>query len=411
MSQAIVSQRLAAVVVLAAGIDAMVVEAAVAESPALRVTGFVHDLDRMGSSFEQLAGEVLLVACGGDGSDDAADLVGDFTRRHPGKPVIVLCGASPNGFVARFIEAGADDIVRLPEVAEPAALEEVGEQIAFALQKAVARKDGATFGRATGGNLICVLGPKGGIGKTLTASNLAITFVEEGYTAAVVDLDLQFGDIGLALGLSPTKTIYDLARSSGSMDAEKVEAFMAVHDSGLRALLAPTRPDQASVVTPEFLTSVYATLRAAYDYVVVDTPPGFTPEVIASIDSASDICMVGMLDSLSLKNTKLGLETLDLMGYPSERVRLVLNRADSRVGITTDDAATIIGRAPDVLVPSSRDIARSVNESSPIAMSQPRSEAGRAFHALASFYERRETENGAGPPSSGRRRAPWRRGS
>jgi pilus assembly protein CpaE len=185
---------------------------------------------------------------------------------------------------------------------------------------------------------------------------------------------------------------------------------MAVHDSGLRALLAPTRPDQASLVTPEFLTSVYATLRAAYDYVVVDTPPGFTPEVIASIDSASDICMVGMLDSLSLKNTKLGLETLELMGYPADRVRLVLNRADSRVGITRDDAATIIGRPPDVLIPSSREIARSVNESVPIAMSQPRSEAGRAFHSLAAFYERDEAEDGAAA-SNGRRRGLWRRGS
>jgi pilus assembly protein CpaE len=411
MSQTIVSQRLAAVVALAAGVDTMVVEAAVAESPGLRVTGFIHDLDRMGSSFEQHAGEVLLVACGGEGSDDAADLVGEFTRRHPDKPVIVLCGASPNGFVSQFIEAGADDIVRLPEIADAAAIEQVGEQIAFALQKALARKDGAAHGRnATGGNLICVLGPKGGIGKTLTATNLAVTFVEEGHTAAVVDLDLQFGDIGLTLGLTPHKTIYDLARSSGSMDEEKVEAFMAVHDSGLRALLAPTRPDQASAVTPEFLTSIYATLRGAYDYVVVDTPPGFTPEVIASIDSASDICMVGMLDSLSLKNTKLGLETLELMGYPSDRVRLVLNRADSRVGITKDDATTIIGRPPDVLIPSSREIARSVNESVPIAMSQPRSEAGRAFHSLAASYARREVENGPAP-SNGRRRGLWKRAS
>jgi pilus assembly protein CpaE len=188
-----------------------------------------------------------------------------------------------------------------------------------------------------------------------------------------------------------------------------VEAFMAVHESGLRALLAPTRPDQASLVTPEFLASVYTTLRGAYDYVVVDTPPGFTPEVIASIDNASDICMVGMLDSLSLKNTKLGLETLELMGYPAERVRLVLNRADSRVGITRDDAATIIGRPPDILVPSSRDIARSVNESMPIAMAQPRSEAGRAFRSLAALYDRRESTNGAAP--HGRRHAFRRKAS
>ena len=87
------------------------------------------------------------------------------------------------------------------------------------------------------------------------------------------------------------------------------------------------------------------------DAVIVDTPPGFTPEVIATIDVSSEICMVGMLDSLSLKNTKLGLETLDLMGYDTEHVSLVLNRADSRVGITPEDVSTIVGRGPDIVGP------------------------------------------------------------
>jgi pilus assembly protein CpaE len=406
MTEAAVSHRLRAVVALGAGTDPMVVEAAVSGSPGLQVAGYIHNLDPSDGGLEQVPADVLVVACGGDDSDDAPAMIGEFTRRQPNQPVIVLCGPSANGFVTRVIEAGADDIVRLPEAADAAALEQVGEQIAFALQKAVARKDGTALVRAaTDGRLICILGPKGGIGKTLTASNLAVSFVAEGHTAAVVDLDLQFGDVGLALGLSPDKTIYDLARSSGSMDEEKVEAFMAVHESGVRALLAPTRPDQASAVTPEFLASVYSTLRSAYDYVVVDTPPGFTPEVIASIDNASDICMVGMLDSLSLKNTKLGLETLDLMGYPRERVRVVLNRADSRVGITKDDVTAIIAREPDVLVPSHRDITRSVNESVPIALTQPRSDAGRAFRSLAAMYEAAEGANGGAPDAGGRRRA------
>ena len=396
MTLAAVSHRMSAVVALAPGADPVVIEAAVSATPALQVTGYIHDVDPVAAELDQLAGKVLVVATGEEGSDEATALIGEFARRYPDQPVIVLGGASMNGFVTRVIEAGASDVVRLPAAPDADALEDVGEQLAFALQKALARKDGAGVGRGTSdGRLICVLGPKGGIGKTLTTSNLAVAFAHAGHTAAVVDLDLQFGDVGLALGLTPAKTIYDLARSSGAMDAEKLEAFMAAHESGVRALLAPTRPDQASAVTPDFLTSVYAALRSAYDYVVVDTPPGFTPEVIASIDSASDICMVGMLDALSLKNTKLGLETLELMGYPSDRVRVVLNRADSRVGITRDDAATIIGREPDVLVPSSRDVARSVNESAPIAMTQPRSDAGRAFRSLAALFELRDEVNGS----------------
>jgi pilus assembly protein CpaE len=216
-----------------------------------------------------------------------------------------------------------------------------------------------------------------------------------------VDVDLQFGDVGLALGLRPDRTIYDLARSAGSIDADKLDAYLATHNSGVRALLAPTRPDQAGVVTPELLATVYPVLRSMSDYVIVDTPPGFTPEVITSIDSSSDVCLVGMLDSLSLKNTKLGLETLELMGYAEERMRLVLNRADSRVGITPADVAEIVGRTPDILVPSARDITRSVNEGIPIVQAQPRSEAARAFRSLAALYG--HGENGKAP-STGRRR-------
>jgi pilus assembly protein CpaE len=149
------------------------------------------------------------------------------------------------------------------------------------------------------------------------------------------------------------------------------------------------------VVTTEFLRDVYAVLRVSHDYVIVDTPPGFTPEVIAATDSSSHICMVGVLDALSLKNTKLGLETLDLMGYDEDRITLVLNRADSRVGITPDDVRTVMGRKPDFLVPSDRDIPRAVNEGVPIVLLKTRSEAARAFRMLAEGYLQYGSSNGS----------------
>jgi pilus assembly protein CpaE len=171
------------------------------------------------------------------------------------------------------------------------------------------------------------------------------------------------------------------------MDAAKLEAYLSKHSSGVRVLMAPTRPDHAGVIHNDFLRDVYATLRSCHDYLVVDTPPGFTPEVIASIDSSSHVCLVGMLDSLSLKNTKLGMDTLELMGYSGERTRLVLNRADSRVGITHDDVLAVIGRMPDVLVPSDRAIPRSVNEGMPIVLAKEKSEAAGAFRQLAALYD------------------------
>jgi hypothetical protein len=122
------------------------------------------------------------------------------------------------------------------------------------------------------------------------------------------------------------------------------------------------------------------------DFVIVDTPPGFTPEVIAAIDAATSVVIVSMLDALSLKNTKLGLETLGLMGFPSQHVKLVLNRARSRVGITEGEVLTVMGRIPDVMVPSDRDIPVSLNEGTSILISKPQSEAAQAFRALARSF-------------------------
>ena len=119
--------------------------------------------------------------------------------------------------------------------------------------------------------------------------------------------------------------------------------------------------------TVEFLKELYATLTTAFDFVVVDTPPGFSPEVIATIDASSSICMMGMLDAPSLKNTKIGLETLGLMGYAPDRVRVVLNRADTSVGISHADVVAILGRAPDVLIPSQRDVVRWLNASAALS--------------------------------------------
>jgi pilus assembly protein CpaE len=289
--------------------------------------------------------------------------------------------------VGKAFDAGAADLVTV----DPAGNGRLGHDINFALQKAIARAAGVTAaatatGKRVTGDMIAVLGPKGGTGKTLTSCNLAAGLAAGGATVILVDLDLQFGDVGLALGLAPERTIYDLAVSGGTMDAEKVSDFLTTHESGVRALLAPRRPDHAGAVEVEFARSLFDTLREMADFVIVDTPPGFTPEVIAAIDRSSAICLVAMLDALSLKNSKLALETLDLMGYDRSRVKIVLNRADSRVGVTADDVTKLLGQAPDVFVPSHRDITRSVNEATPIVMSGGNAEARRAFQSLAGSY-------------------------
>jgi len=364
-------------VALDEGVDREALQAMLPIDPEIQIVGVVDGLEDSWTTLQETPTDLLVVACPGS-SDRALFLVDGAVKQRPERPVVVFCEGSANGFVQRAFEAGADDFLTLPQTPE---------DVLFALRKAVARRHGASAASGVAlAPMICVLGPKGGTGKTLTSCNLAVSLAQSGHKVAVVDLDLQFGDVGLALGLAPERTLYELAKSGGSLDDEKLDGYLATHPSGARVLIAPTRPDHAGVVTTEFLREVYAALRTSHEYVIVDTPPGFTPEVIASIDSSSHVCMVGMLDSLSLKNTKLGFETLELMGYDGERMRLVLNRADSRVGITHDDVESIIGRKPDVFVPSDRDIPRSVNQGTPIVVAKSRSDAAKAFRSLAAMY-------------------------
>jgi pilus assembly protein CpaE len=399
-----------ALVAVDVGVDSNAIQSMLPNASGVEIVGIVNGLDESWRTLQETAPDLVIVACEGY-SDRALYFIDGSVKQQPDRPVVVLATGSPNGFVRRVFESGADDIVTLPEAPE---------RIAFALEKAVARRRGAAIASGIAlAPMICVLGPKGGTGKTLVSTNLAVALASGGKRPVLVDLDLQFGDVGLALGLRPDKTIYDLARSGGSLDEDKLDAYLARHSSGLRVLLAPTRPDQASAVTVDFLRDVFTVLRSMSDYVVVDTPPGFTPEVIAAIDSSSDVCIVGMLDSLSLKNTKLGLETLELMGYNSGHISLVLNRADTKVGITHEDVEAIIGRPPEVLVPSDRQIPISINDGTPIVIREERSEAARAFHRLAESYARAEQEEEAAAAAvaapaevahieRGKRRFAWR---
>ena len=393
------STPLKTLVAIDSGADRQSVEAVIPASELLELVGVVEGLEGSWDELSSQSVDVLLVACAGEG-DDALSFVDGVSRHYPERPVVVLHRNGPQAFVSRAFAAGAEDVVVLPasngQPASPAARERAAAEVASVVEKAMARRRRASAApRTSKGRMVTILGPKGGSGKTLVSCNLAMTMADAGKRVVVVDLDLQFGDIALALGIAPEKTVYDLVASGGSLDVEKLGAYLVEHSSGARVLAAPARPDQAATVTPEFLRELFDVLRGSVDWVIVDTPPGFTPEVIAAIDVSTDICMVGMLDSLSLKNTKLGLETLDLMGVERQDVKLVLNRAHSRVGISEQDVRAITGRAPDVLVPSNRDIPRSVNEAVPIVSSQPRSDAGRALRALGESYVGTETGNGA----------------
>ena len=373
--------------------DHSVLQEAFASQPTLEVVAYADELDEGWQSFFDQKSDVVIVAC--DEFDArAAHAIDRAVKQRPERPVVVATRGSQNGSLRQAFEAGADDVLTYPVSAE---------NLRFMLEKVLARRRGGTQSGAPVAPLICILGPKGGTGKTLVSTNLSVALARRDLRVVLVDLDLQFGDVGLALGLVPERTIYELAKSGPPYDHDKLDRHLMRHSSGVRVLLGPTRPDHASAITVDFIRDVYASLRTMCDVVVVDTPPGFTPEVIATIDVSTAACMVGMLDSLSLKNMKLGQETLDLMGYPPENVALILNRADSRVGITHEDVSTIIGQSPDVLIPSDREIPRSVNEGTPIVASRERSEAARAFQKLADRYTKKPVAAPVPPEAAERR--------
>src|SRR3954451_25014879 len=233
---------------------------ALLDDPGITVVGVVDQASGP-TGRSSASADVLLVACG-EASDAALEFISSASTDGTEQPIVVVCGGNANGFMREALLSGADDIVLIDDAAAP------GADTFFAMQKALARRSTGTLAETGHGNLICMLGPKGGIGKTLTSSNLGVALAEAGHRTVIVDLDLQFGDMGLSLGLEPERTIYDLATSGGVLDAEKIDAFLAEHPSGARVLLAPIRPDQAAEISVEFLRQLYPVLASAYEYVV-----------------------------------------------------------------------------------------------------------------------------------------------
>jgi pilus assembly protein CpaE len=184
------------------------------------------------------------------------------------------------------------------------------------------------------------------------------------------------------LGVEPERTIYDLVTAEGNLDGGKLQGYLGTSAAGVDVLLAPVRPDQAEAVTAERLGEVIDVARAEFDVVIVDTPPAFTAAAIAAVDQAAHTVIVGSLDLPGLKNMKVGIETLRLMDVNADRMTIVLNRADSKVGLNPADVKAILGRAPDINIPSDRCVPRAVNAATPIVTSEPKSRPSKALRQL-----------------------------
>jgi len=221
------------------------------------------------------------------------------------------------------------------------------------------------------GRVITVFSAKGGCGKTTVATNLAAAIAENGRrSVCLLDLDLAFGDVAIALQLFPAHTIADAVPIADTLDATAIEALLTPHSPGLTTLVAPVEPGAADIPTPVVATILHL-LREMFEYVVVDTPPAFTDHVLAAFDESDVFALLATLDIPALKNLKLTLETLDLLNYPRDKWRVVLNRSDSKVGLAMGEVEKTLRVPISAEIPSSRDVPASINRGVPIVLESP----------------------------------------
>jgi pilus assembly protein CpaE len=222
------------------------------------------------------------------------------------------------------------------------------------------------------GRVITVFSAKGGCGKTTIATNLAAAIADNGRRqVCLLDLDLAFGDVAIALQLFPAHTIADAVPIADTLDATAIEALLTPHSPGLTTLVAPVEPGAADIPTAVVATILHL-LREMFEYVVVDTPPAFTDHVLAAFDESDVFALLATLDIPALKNLKLTLETLDLLNYPRDRWHVVLNRADSKVGLALGEVEKTLQTSITAQIPSSRDVPASINRGVPIVLDDPK---------------------------------------
>jgi pilus assembly protein CpaE len=201
---------------------------------------------------------------------------------------------------------------------------------------------------------------------------------------ALIDLDLQFGDVGSSLGLEPENTIADLARVPGGVTATSLKVFMTRRDENLYALCAPMSP--AEEVTEAVVERTIRILSDDFEQIVIDTSAGLTEATLSAIDLSTDLVFVCDLSASALRGLRKVIDVLDDLGASEANRYFVLNRADSRVGISVDDAAAIVGMKVDVEIPASEAVARAMNFGRPVVEESPRSAASIGFESVAELF-------------------------
>ncbi len=340
----------------------------------VEVVGFSENV---ADAFAPLAGGHLQVVM--HGTRDAHLPVHDIAsiREHTQAPIILLASGESSQLLNEALETDVADVLLLPQLAD---------NVVFAVRKAAhaGRRLEAEGGVGKRGRILTVFSPKGGTGKTVTATNLACAFAKhEKKRTLLIDLDLQFGDAAIMLGLEPEKTIYDLVVAPGELDSEKLAGYTTRHASGVDVLPAPLRPEDAELVTEPKVNRLLEVARGSYDLIVVDTSPFFHGPMLATLDRTDELLVLCGLDVPTLKNVKLAQHTLDLLSFPASRVRFVLNRSNSKVGMKQSEVESALGVKIAFEMPSDRAVPLAVNRGTPAVLAEAGCDFSRSIRSMA----------------------------
>ena len=249
--------------------------------------------------------------------------------------------------------------------------------------------------------VVAVFSPKGGAGRTTIATNLALALHREtGQRVALVDANLQFGDVGVLLNLNPKNRSVIDAVEGGEPDPDIIESVMIDHSTGIRVLLAPPAPETADLVTPAYLRKIVDHLRMTHDWVIVDLPSGLNDHSLTVLDAADQILVIAALEITTIKNVRLFLEVADQLDYDRSKLRLVINRSDTSQGIRIGDVEASIRRPIDgTIISDGRLAVLAVNRGVPFVVSHPESPLSRDVSALARTLVGEPTSQTPGKPA------------
>ncbi len=273
-------------------------------------------------------------------------------REHTAAPIVLIApegSPEPPSFGASSVE-----LLVLPQPAE-------------AVVAAVRRAQGDRQSPRAGDHarVLTVFSPKGGTGKSVIAANLAVALAAGGVRTLLLDLQLERGDAALMLGLDPERTIYDLVAAPGELDALKLTGYTTEHSSGLHVLPAPLRPEQAELLGEADITRVLELAREAYAAVVVDSPASFHGALLAALDASDALVLVAELDTATLKNVGVALETLELLRFPPDKVALLLNQTGPATSLKRSELEAALGTRVRFEVPYDADVPAAVGRGAP----------------------------------------------